>query len=217
MNLAIKQDRTLSQPVLRLVGLVMPYFTIWLGLYVLRNAFAAILGYHLGILLLVSIARAWVPPARFMPTKPAWKVLTFGMTGCLAGLVLLVLMPILDVSPALRPALLDWGLNSRTWLPFIAYSTVINPWLEEIHWRHWLGSPDTHPVVTDAAFAGFHLIILAPFFSPFWLMVAFIILASSGWMWRQVNRRENSMLASTLFHMCADVSILVVIWSTVGS
>jgi signal transduction histidine kinase len=141
----------------------------------------------------------------------------FGSLGWLAGLSLLGLWRVMNVSPTLETALLAWGLNSRTWLVFIAYATVINPWLEEIYWRNWLGSTNTRPVITDAVFAGFHILILAPFFQPVWLGLAFTVLATSAWIWRQVNRRENSMLASTLFHMSADVSILLAIWSVLGS
>lgn len=215
MNLSSRQ--LFTQRLLRLTGLVMPYFAVWLGLYVLKNAWSAILGYHIGIILLVSLAEAWPSTGRFHPSTPLWKVILFSLAGCLAGLAVYFLWPIMHVSSTLRESLLEWGLNPQTWLLFLLYSAFINPWLEEIFWHNWLGSAEVHPVITDAIFAGFHLIILAPFIPPFWLGVAFIILASSGWMWRQVIRGENSMLTTTLFHMAADVSILLVIWSTLGS
>jgi len=205
------------QRALRLTGLVMPYFTVWLGLFVLNNAWAAILGYHIGILLFVTLAGAWPSLSEFRPGAASWKIILFSLTGCLAGLLVYLLWSIIHVSPILGESLLNWDLNPRTWLPFIVYSALVNPWLEEIFWRHWLGSADVHPVFTDAVFAGFHLIILAPFITAFWLGVAFIILTASGWMWRWVIRADNSMLTPTLFHMTADVSILLVIWSTEGN
>jgi len=217
MNLPAGQQPSFSQRALGMAGLFMPYFTVWLGLYVLKNAWAAILGYHLGILLLVTLAGAWPSLEKFRPGAPLWKIILFSLTGGLAGLAVYVLWPVIHVSPGLPKSLLEWGLGPGSWPLFIIYSALVNPWLEEIYWRNWLGSTQAHPVYTDAVFGGFHLIILAPFFPPFWLAVVFIILTASGWMWRQVVRTGNSLLASTLFHMVADVSILLVIWSTVGS
>jgi hypothetical protein len=132
-----------------------------------------------------------------------------------AGILVYFLWPFIHVSPGLADALLQWGLTSRTWPLFIVYGALVNPWLEEIYWRGWLGSATRNPILHDAIFAGFHLVVLAPFFPPIWLVTAFLVLATSGWMWRQVIRTEKSMLASTLFHMAADVSILLVVWSTV--
>ncbi|HSQ39598.1 MAG TPA: CPBP family glutamic-type intramembrane protease [Anaerolineales bacterium] len=198
-----------------LAGLLMPYFTIWLGLYVFKNAWATVLGYHAGIILLVTLARAWTSPREFRPSAPLWQVVLFGLTGCMAGILVYFLWPFIHVSPGLADAFLQWGLTSRTWPLFILYGTLINPWLEEIYWRGWLGSTARNPILHDAIFAGFHLIAIAPFFPSIWLVVAFLVLATSGWMWRQVIRTEKSMLASTLFHMASDVSILLVVWSTV--
>lgn len=195
----------------------MPYLVIWLGLFVIKNAWSAVIGYHLGIILLVTLAGAWPPLQKFHPGASPWKVILFSLTGCLAGVAVYMLWPMIQASPALKLSLVEWGLNANSWLPFILYSALINPWLEEIYWRNWLGSADSKPILTDAVFAGFHLIVLAPFISIIWLAVVFIVLTSSGWMWRQVMQAEKSMLASTLFHMSADVSILLVIWSTLGS
>jgi len=210
----IKPD-SLFQRALRVIGLIMPYFSVWLGLYVIGNAWAAILGYHIGIVLLVTLAGAWPPPSEFRTTTPLWKVLLFGLTGCVAGIAVYFLWPFIHISPQLAETLRGWGLTQRTWLIFILYCTLVNPWLEEIYWRGWLGSESRQPILHDAIFAGFHLVVLAPFLPLIWLAVTFIVLAFSGWMWRQVIRTEKSILASVLFHMAADVSILLVIWSTV--
>ncbi len=203
------------QRALYIIGLLMPYLTVWLGLYVFKNAWAAIFGYHIGIILLVTWARAWPSLNQFHASAPFWKIIFFGLTGCIAGVTVYFLWPFINVSPKLIESLLEWGLTSRSWPLFIVYGALVNPWLEEIYWRGWLGSAVAHPIVHDAVFAGFHLVVLAPFFPPFWMAVAFLILAASGWMWRQIIRVEKSMLASTLFHMAADVSILLVVWSTV--
>jgi hypothetical protein len=128
---------------------------------------------------------------------------------------LVPLWPFLHVSPRLPQTLLEWGLNSGSWPWFIAYSALVNPWLEELYWRGWQGSASRHLVTTDFFFAGFHLVILAPFLSIYWLAFAFIILVSTGWLWRRVTTRYDSLLVSGLSHLAADVSILLVIVSEV--
>jgi hypothetical protein len=193
----------------------MPYLAVWLGLYLFHSGWAAILGYHAGIILLVTLAKAWPKLSDFHPNAPMWKVALFALTGLSAGVVVYFLWPFVYVSPAFSDALLDWGLTPRVWPVFILYSGLVNPWLEEIFWRGWLGSAATHPIWQDFIFGGFHLVILAPFISLFWMAIALLILAFSGWLWRQVDRVEQSMLATSLFHMAADVSILLVVWSTV--
>ena len=199
---------------LNAAALFMPYIIVWLGLYVFHNAWAAILGYHAGIVILVTLAGAW-PSARQVFASPSRRgALLYGLVGTSAGISMYFLLPYIHISPRLSIALLEWGLTPHIWPIFIIYGTLVNPWLEEIFWRSWLGSTDRNPVFRDAAFAGFHLVILAPFFPLIWLVVAFFVLAFSGWMWRQVVRVEESLLASSLFHLAADVSILLVVWST---
>jgi hypothetical protein len=125
------------------------------------------------------------------------------------------LWPRIFVTPSLNATLADWGLTFASWPWFIVYGGLVNPWLEEIYWRGGLGSAARFPVLNDAVFSGFHLLILAPFISIVWLVVAFIILASTGWLWRQVANRCGSLLPSALCHLAADVSILLVIVSEV--
>ena len=163
----------------------------------------------------MTLAKAWPKLDSYRPNAGLWKVIFFALTGLSAGAVVYFLWPFIHISPALANAFLDLGLTQRVWPVFILYGGLVNPWLEEIYWRGWLGNTSPRPVLHDFIFGGFHLVILAPFLSLFWLAVALLVLAFSGWMWRQVDRLQNSMLATCLFHMAADVSILVVVWSTV--
>ncbi len=199
----------------RAAAFVMPYLAVGLGLYAFHNAWAAILGYHAGILALITLGRGWQAARQFRLTKSLAHVVTFGLVGLLAGVGVALLWPLVGFSPRLPDALLAWGLTPQAWPWFIAYGALVNPWLEEAYWRGWLGSGSSRPVAADAFFGGFHLVILAPFVSVGWLAFAFLVLASTAWFWRQVTRRDGSLLAASLFHLTADVSILLVIVSEV--
>jgi len=190
----------------------MPYFTVGLGLHFFHSAWAAIFAYHAGILLLLWAA-GFKRLSPFRLTIPIWKLLSFAGLGAGAGVMLAFLWPYLFVSPALTQTLQQWGLTRMTWPFFIIYFALANPWLEELYWRGWLGSDARPPVPNDAFFAGFHLVILAPFISSAWLIVSFTILVLTGWMWRQIARRSMSLFPAALFHLAADVSILIAIVS----
>jgi hypothetical protein len=190
-------------------SLLMPYLAVAFGLYVCHNAWAAVLAYHVGILLFLSRTGIKDAALRFRASSSPGRVLLFGLSGLSAGVLLYFLWPFLHFSPRLASALLEWGLNRQTWPWFIAYGGLVNPWLEEAFWRDRLGSASLHPVLNDAIFAGFHLVILAPFLSIPWLVAVFLVLSFAGWLWRQAARLEGSLLASALFHLAADVSILL--------
>lgn len=198
-----------------ILGILMPYLAVWLGLYIFHSGWIAIFLYHAVIIALVTMAKAWPGREAFRTNTPMWKIALFGLAGCSAGVLVYFLWPFLNFSSSLGEVLLRWGLTPNAWPFFIAYSALVNPWLEEIYWRGWLGSAAKRLILHDFIFGGFHLVVLAPFLSLFWLTIALLALTFSGWIWRQVDRVEKSMLATSLFHMAADVSILLVVWSTV--
>jgi hypothetical protein len=211
-----------SQPLsfVRLAGWVMPYLTVGMGLYVYHNAWVAILAYHAGILLFLIPTGGFELAWNFLPglNHPATNIrdsILFGALGLFAGVTLALLWPFLHVSPRLPQTLLEWGLTPRVWPWFIVYFALANPWLEELYWRSWHGSPSRYPVLADFFFAGFHLVILAAFISVYWLAFAFLILSTTAWVWRRITVRYDSLLASSLFHLAADVSILLVVVSEV--
>ncbi len=115
--------------------------------------------------------------------------------------------------PAEIPQMLrQLGLVQGSWLPFILYFSLVNPWLEEIYWRGWLGSQAHHPIPDDLWFGAYHLLILAPFVSWPWLLLALVALTGAAWSWRQVARITGSLFAPGLAHLLADFSILLAIY-----
>ncbi|MEW6029782.1 MAG: type II CAAX prenyl endopeptidase Rce1 family protein [Chloroflexota bacterium] len=196
---------------LRVIGILVPYITVGIGLFAARNAWIALLGYHLGILILLALTGEWRITGRFRIQNPFHAPIGAAL-GLLAGAGVFVLWPFAEVSPNLHSTLHAWGLNLHTWPPFILYFALVNPWLEESYWRGWLGGDSRLPILRDFWFSSFHLLVVFPFVGWFWLAFIFLVLASVGWLLRQAARREGSLLAPSVFHLTADASILLVIF-----
>src|SRR6266481_2742299 len=113
-------------PFLRRVALLIPYLAVGLGLFVAHNAWAALLGYHAGMALLLSLAEAW-PQARqlWAPVQARW-IVPMVIAGILSGVGLYVLWPFLYIAPNLGALLALLGLNSASWPAFILYFSLGN-------------------------------------------------------------------------------------------
>lgn len=195
---------------LRFAWVILPYFAIFFGMLTLRSAWGALIGFHLGLLPLLLTNREWM---RLLLAPVSMRFLIpFALLGLTAGLGLWLAWPLTDIPPDYPARVESLGLREDTWLPFIAYFILVNPFLEEIYWRGILGSDSRLPQPVDFLFAGYHLVILALFVTPLWVLIGFFILAGAGWLWRQVSRRANSLLPAALFHALADLSILGVLY-----
>jgi membrane protease YdiL (CAAX protease family) len=195
---------------------LIPYLAVGLGLLWYKNAWLALLGYHLGILLAFGLSRAWGHFRALKPLlHPGWAV-TAWISACLAGLLLYLGWSRLPLPADLAVSLASLGLTAETWPWFIAYFALVNPWLEETFWRGWLSGPSKTPAVEDFLFAGYHILILGQFVPFGWLALAFVILASAAWFWRQVVRQTGSLIIPAIAHLLADFSILTAIyWRTI--
>ena len=101
------------------------------------------------------------------------------------------------------------GLNSSNWIAFIAYFTLVNPFVEEYFWRGYLGSPTKAFYVSDFVYAGFHAFVVmgkVPTSSTIYSLIALVL---AGWFWRQIAREDRGLLAPVLGHMAADFTILM--------
>ncbi|UCE66247.1 MAG: hypothetical protein JSU85_15615, partial [Candidatus Zixiibacteriota bacterium] len=143
---------------------LIPYITILFGLYILKNAWAAILLYHAAILFVIlrnsdlilfkRLFRGW-----------NWRIgLPFLIISALSGLPLYLLWPFagiegLELSEALR----EFGLYGNSWIVFMIYYCISTPILEEIFWRGYLSVPNRYPSGPDILFAGYHIIVLILF------------------------------------------------------
>ncbi len=189
---------------------LVPYLAVGLGLYAVKSAWAALVGYHIGMAIVLTLAGQWGQARRIRPGR--WGlVLTGSLPAALAGWLLYRSWPGLVTAPGVQAQVQAWGLSGWGWVPFIAYFSLVNPWLEEIYWRGWLGNDARMLVLDDFWFASYHLLILFPFVELGWLMLAWGVLVSAAWGWRQVTNYTGSLFASSLAHVVADFSILLAI------
>ena len=190
------------------------YLAVFLGLFVFHSAWAALLGFHAAIIGSLLIARPGIPLSTLLKnSNKKWIALNLLVCGT-SGFALFFLWDVFGIANDLPSQVAALGLNARTWLPFIAYFALVNPFVEEYFWRAYLGSATKRLHRSDLLYAGFHALILirkAPIVS---ILFAVAALALAGWFWRQVAREEDGgLLAPVLGHMAADLTILLAIYN----
>jgi hypothetical protein len=181
------------------LGSLLPYAAIATGLGVFRSAWLAMALYHAGILAVMvvgsggrigSLLRGW-------SAVPAAFAVGFGASG---AILLRILWPH-AVRDGFAARLLEIGLHGESFVAFAFYHALVNPWLEEWYWRGWLGSAARGPVLRDAAFAGYHLIVLTRFLDWPWATACFVALTVAAWVWRRLAARCGGLLVPVLSHV----------------
>jgi redox-sensitive bicupin YhaK (pirin superfamily) len=128
------------------------------GLYALRSAWAAFALYHLGIVTVIVAARE---TRRIRTLVRGWRSAEAIAAIALAsagGLLVWFVWPYAGVGAGFRSGLSEIGLRGGAWHAFLVYHIGVNPWLEELYWRGYLGSRARLPTLRDAAFAGYHVL-----------------------------------------------------------
>jgi hypothetical protein len=191
---------------------LIPYITIGIGLLVLHNAWIAILGYHLGMVIILLWAGEKISFSQIRESRN-YKILIFAsLLGVSGGLLLFLLWPLLSIPRDINLYLQNIGLTATVWPYFIAYFILINPWLEEIYWRGYLGANSKRIILNDLLFSGYHVVVLAEKINIVWLITMFIVLSLGAWFWRQGNRWNQGLSASIVSHVAADISVILTIY-----
>ena len=188
------------------------YLAVGLGLFRFHSAWAALLGFHVAMTVSLLIAKPGIPIAiLFKNTKKRWSILSILLCGS-SGITLYFLWDYFGVANDLPAQLESLGLNSSTWLLFIVYFVLVNPFIEEYFWRGYLGNAKNNFHVYDFIYAGYHVLVLIGKLHFASIIFSFVVLTLAGWLWRQLAREDGGLLASALGHAAGDLTLLLTIW-----
>jgi hypothetical protein len=183
---------------------ILPYLAVWAGLFLFRSAWAALFGFHAAILMALALARPSLPIAVLFRSE-RFRWVAASVLFCLAGGAgLRLFWNMFGIVPDL-PAQLDaLGLNEPSWAGFIAYFSLVNPFIEEYFWRGVLDDGARGLRAVDFLYAGYHALILWGRVHFLSIIFSLTVLVFAGWFWRQISRLDKGLLA-------ADFSILTVV------
>ena len=196
----------------KVIALLVPFITVGTGLLVFKNAWVAILSYHLGMALVILLSKAKTPfKALFRSNSYRIPIIT-SLIGASSGVLLYILWPYLSVPEDIGAYARGIGLTPATWPLFLAYYICINPLIEEYYWRGFLGNNTKALTPNDVFFAGYHVIVLAGRTGISWLILISLILAAVAWFWRQMDNFSKGLLPSLTSHIAADITIISTIY-----
>jgi len=210
--LSISDKRKTPASRLRRAAPYAPYLAVLVGMYLLHSAWAAVLLYHLGMVLVLTFDRGWGQARKLVAGMQPFNLTATSLFGLSGGALLYLLWPLLGVPPGVSESLAVLGITKAAWPAFIAYFCLVNPWLEEVYWRGYLGDTAVRPVPNDALFAGYHVLVLSSFVWWPWLIVVMVGLTVAGWFWRQQARRTGGLLGPAVSHMLADAGVFFIVY-----
>jgi len=181
--------------------LLAPYFAVGIFWCVFSSAWLAILAYHAQILFW-----SWksIPSIR----KPdPMRIMLLALPAAVAGPLLYFLLPHITHTD-LPVWLVNHHLSGLSLVLMIPYFGLFHPFLEQIHWVPLRETtPLAHPL-----FAGYHVMVLCSLLTLPWLIICFIVLTATSFMWQQMIRRTGSLAIPVASHILADIGIVMVAW-----
>lgn len=194
---------------LTIIAPLIAYTGVLSGLYLFNSGWAAIIGYHVAMILLITVGKGWSSASELLRGWKSTPAAAMISLCALSGLLIYLLwswikLAQLDLGVALR----DLGLEGIAWWPFVVYYSLVNPWIEELFWRGWYPDQLARPFIADLLFAGYHVFVLFLFVGTSWAILAFATLTAAARIWRSLRRRYQGLLIPVTSHMMADVSII---------
>ncbi len=202
----------LQSPIPRFAAGTVPYIAVVIGLYGLENAWVAMVGYHLGMAVVLWLARGrW--DGKSLATGWSWRVgVLVTPLFISAGVAILLLWPMVKLSGIVLADVLDaYGLGGGAWWLFVGYYCLINPPLEELYWRGLLNSGTGRPIGTDLLFGGYHGLVMGLFVTVPWAVITVVLLCAISWIWRLAGHRFNGLALPWATHVVADVGVMAAV------
>jgi len=191
---------------------ILPYLAVGIGLFWFQHAWVALLGFHFAIVLSLLFARPHLPlKILFKSSDIRWVFLSILLCSS-SGISLYFFRSYSGFGNDLPAQIESLGLNSSNWMAFIAYFSLVNPFIEEYFWRGYLGNTTNGLYLSDFLYAGFHALVLMDKMPTDSIMYSLTVLTFAGWLWRQIARADQGLLAPVLGHMAADFTILTAVY-----
>lgn len=188
------------------------YLAVGVGIFLFHSAWGALVGFHVAIVLSLLVARPDIPLPFLLKNSKIKRVLVSGLLCGSSGVALYFLWNHFSFASDLPAQVRALGLNSSTWIPFVAYFALVNPFVEEYFWRGYLGSDAKSLHISDFVYSGFHALILIGKVRTSSIIFALSMLVLAGWFWRQLAREEDGLFAAVFGHMAADLTILMAVY-----
>jgi len=117
----------------------------------------------------------------------------------------------------LQALLIQWDFSGNLVVWLILVLLIINPFLEEIYWRSYIGrklegkrTKRTIILLTSLFYSLYHLLSIIPLFSwPYNIMMV-IPVWIAGMIWGFMRYKSNSLVGSIISHILADAGIMAV-------
>jgi membrane protease YdiL (CAAX protease family) len=194
---------------LRSTAPFVPYAAVLCGVYWLGSAWVAILLYHAGAIAVLSLSRERrQPPARRSSPLLYATILIFAA----GGAILYAIWPMVASEAEVSARLAEFGLSRASWIWFAVYFCAVNPIVEELLWRGFLGPDCTCLHRNDVLFGGYHGLVAAAFVGPIWILPVVVACAFAGWLWRMLRLQSGGLMVPWLTHVAADVSIAAAVY-----
>ena len=125
--------------------------------FLFRNAWLSLLLFHFAIIVSILIAKPDTSLKILLTSRSLkWSLLTMILCGS-TGITLYFFWDKFGIASNVSADVEAMGLSSSNWIPFIAYFTLVNPFVEEYFWRaFWAANRRTSllpifcmPVFTD--------------------------------------------------------------------
>ena len=194
--------------------MVLPYVAVLVGLFGLRSAWAALLLYNGGMLVIIAARGVRFKAARF--GFPSWVVACAIAVSAAAGPLIFFAADLVS-SVSWPDTLRAFGLSGVSWRWFVVYFAVVHPVVEETFWRGALDVRRGWLSIQDFAFGGYHALVLSWFLKPGFVVLSTLGLVAVAALWRALRDRSSSLALPLVTHAVADVSIILSVSFVVGA
>jgi membrane protease YdiL (CAAX protease family) len=191
---------------------LVPFIAVAFGLYVVKNVWVTMLGYHLLALIVILIEKQGSKRKLLFTGGNVVVVMIAFILASFSGVILYLSSKAMNTPVNLGSILDSLGLTKSNWVIFIFYYTFINSVIEEYYWRGYLGGSGRMITVSDICYAGYHPFVLLRFIYWPWVIIEFILLVGVAWMWRMIIRKYKGLLIPVVMHLAADLTTILAIF-----